>query len=91
MGREASLNRSCVLFVISLLFSSALDAHSGRTNSSGCHTNRSNGSYHCHNKKTTASDKQTYCHVLNDEKRCGYAYSTCQSLKKKYGGYCEMS
>ncbi|WP_199525092.1 YHYH domain-containing protein [Pseudoalteromonas sp. bablab_jr011] len=78
------------MLVVTLLFSSALNAHSGRTNSSGCHTNHSNGSYHCHNKKA-ASDKPTYCHVLNDEKRCGYAYSTCQSLKKKYGGNCEIS
>lgn len=28
-----------------------LYAHSGGTDSSGCHTNHSNGSYHCHNPK----------------------------------------
>lgn len=30
-------------------------AHSGRTNSEGCHTNRKTGDYHCHGKKKPAS------------------------------------
>ena len=30
-------------------------AHSGRTNSDGCHNNRSTGGYHCHNPKSTFS------------------------------------
>ncbi|TMO25579.1 MULTISPECIES: YHYH domain-containing protein [unclassified Pseudoalteromonas] len=83
------MNKVKVLLAVALLVSSGLSAHSGRTNASGCHTNHSNGSYHCHNKKR--ADKQTYCHILKGEKRCGYAYSTCQSLKKKYGGACELS
>ncbi len=29
-------------------------AHSGGTNSSGCHTNHKTGDYHCHNKKPVA-------------------------------------
>lgn len=31
-------------------------SHSGRTDSSGCHTNRKTGQYHCHSKKS----KPTY-------------------------------
>lgn len=38
-----------ILFGITLT-QSAL-AHSGRTNSEGCHTKKSTGEYHCHNKK----------------------------------------
>ncbi|MEG5610820.1 MULTISPECIES: YHYH domain-containing protein [Enterobacter] len=34
-----------------LLFSLCSYAHSGGTNSEGCHTKKSTGEYHCHNKK----------------------------------------
>ena len=34
-----------------LMFSSIALAHSGGTNSEGCHTKKSTGEYHCHNKK----------------------------------------
>lgn len=39
-----------LLLILSLLLIS-LDAlsHSGRTNSAGCHNDRKNGGYHCHN------------------------------------------
>lgn len=30
----------------------ALSAHSGRTDASGCHTNRKTGDYHCHVSKS---------------------------------------
>ena len=36
-------------------FSPAAQAHSGRTNTQGCHNNRSNGTYHCHNGGSPAS------------------------------------
>jgi len=62
--------------------------HSGGTNAAGCHTNRKTGDYHCHTRKTPPPNKQTYCHMLNGERRCGYARSTCIDLKNKYGGYC---
>lgn len=32
-----------------------VDAHSGRTDSSGCHNDRSNGTYHCHNGGSSSS------------------------------------
>ncbi len=34
---------------------SAVNAHSGGTNGSGCHTNHSTGDYHCHNPKSSSS------------------------------------
>ena len=37
------------LFILFLLTTSLLvNAHPGRTNSEGCHTNRKTGEYHCH-------------------------------------------
>jgi len=35
------------------------DAHSGRTNSEGCHNNSKTGSYHCHNSKSKKSARTT--------------------------------
>ncbi|MFC0445355.1 YHYH domain-containing protein [Pseudidiomarina halophila] len=65
------------------------EAHSGRTNAAGCHTNNKTGNYHCHNAKTPTTT--TYCHVFNGTSRCGYAYSSCQALVRKHGGYCTES
>ena len=49
------------IFAISLFFylslASISQAHSGRTNSEGCHNQRSNGTYHCHNKKNKSSSQ----------------------------------
>jgi hypothetical protein len=38
-----------------LLLPLTVYAHSGRTDSSGCHTNRKTGDYHCHTKKSSSS------------------------------------
>jgi hypothetical protein len=79
--------------ILSLIFftSLAANSHSGGTNASGCHTNSKTGNYHCHTPKKTPTSKVLYCHVLNGEKRCGYAYSTCKSLVNKHGGSCSQS
>jgi len=37
-----------IVLVITLLASAAATAHSGRTNSQGCHNDNRNGTYHCH-------------------------------------------
>ena len=63
-------------------------SHSGGTNANGCHTNRKTGDYHCHNARHPAPGSQTYCHVLNDERRCGYAKSSCEDLVEQFGGKC---
>lgn len=36
---------------MAMSFSAQVFAHSGGTDSNGCHTNRKTGDYHCHNKK----------------------------------------
>ena len=78
-----------ILTFILLLNSSLLLSHSGGTNQDGCHTNHSSGSYHCHDAKPY-SYTQSYCHMKSGEKRCGYAKSTCDSLVRNYGGYCQI-
>ncbi|MBS2970543.1 YHYH domain-containing protein [Metabacillus sp. KIGAM252] len=52
-----------ILFSLFLISYSSTDvsAHSGRTNSSGCHNNRSTGGYHCHGGygDTTSNGRST--------------------------------
>lgn len=62
--------------------------HSGGLNAAGCHTNRRTGDYHCHRSRQVPRSSVTYCHVVNNEHRCGYALSTCNSLVSRFGGYC---
>ena len=79
---------------ITLTHMTGAQAHSGGTNSAGCHTRHSDGSYHCHAGKSSRSSSgstygtASYCHVVNGSYRCGYAKSSCASLKRKFGGYC---
>lgn len=40
--------KKVVFILLGLGFIAALFAHSGRTDSSGCHTDRKTGLYHCH-------------------------------------------
>lgn len=40
-----------LLVALSVGVSAQIFAHSGGTNSEGCHTNKKTGEYHCHNKK----------------------------------------
>ncbi|WP_156964045.1 YHYH domain-containing protein [Trabulsiella guamensis] len=40
-----------ILSLSILLFTGLSYAHSGGTNSEGCHTQKSTGEYHCHNRK----------------------------------------
>lgn len=85
------MNRLVLLILLMLLVPAILFAHGGRTNSSGCHTNRSTGDYHCHNGgKSTNRPSKTYCHVFEGEFRCGYAKGSCKALKRSLGGYCKF-
>ncbi|WP_369128033.1 MULTISPECIES: YHYH domain-containing protein [unclassified Pseudoalteromonas] len=45
--------KALVLLLI-LIYSSLISAHSGRTNSEGCHNDKKNNHYHCHNKARKA-------------------------------------
>ncbi len=48
------------IFLIVSLWPIGVLAHSGGTDSSGCHTNRKTGDYHCHAKKRSAPSRSTY-------------------------------
>jgi hypothetical protein len=83
----------CRLLLVALL--AAFEAqpvfsHSGGTNADGCHTNHRTGDYHCHNPKPQVPGRVTYCHVVDGERRCGYARSTCNDLVSTEGGSCQQ-
>jgi hypothetical protein len=64
------------------------DPHPGGTNAEGCHTDHRTGDYHCHGQKSSMPTRETYCHVINGSRRCGYARTSCNNLVAEYGGYC---
>ena len=47
------------ILVLSFLISSNANAHSGGTNSEGCHNQKSNNTYHCHNSKKKSENLTT--------------------------------
>lgn len=49
------ISRIILLLVVIIFFIGEAYAHSGRTNSSGCHNNRKTGGYHCHNSGSGSS------------------------------------
>mgnify|MGYP001265537424 CR=1 FL=1 len=54
-------------FTIVLLFSFSLFAHSGRTNSAGCHNVTKTGGYHCHNGGTSSPSSPSKNNNNNSE------------------------
>lgn len=66
--------------VLILLCSSTSWSHSGRTNASGCHNDRKNGGYHCHNSNTESrsiSSEKNH-QVSNNQK----SNDTCEFLSQ---------
>jgi len=63
--------RKSILFCILFCAVSFAHSHGGRTNSQGCHNQKSTGSYHCHNGGTS-NPKSTI--------RVGY-YSNCSQAR----------
>ena len=57
------------ILVLSFLISSNAKAHSGGTNSEGCHNQKSNNTYHCHNpkKKSENSTKKDFLRVVDGD------------------------
>ncbi|MEX0918330.1 MAG: YHYH domain-containing protein [Candidatus Paceibacterota bacterium] len=52
-----SLFRYFLMFSMSFyVLPLSLEAHSGRTNAEGCHTNHKTGDYHCHSKGSVAKE-----------------------------------
>ena len=53
---ESVINTSKHLFVMSIAcIALQVQAHGGRTNAEGCHNDRKNGGYHCHNGKSSTT------------------------------------
>lgn len=69
-----------ILFVISILGF----AHSGRTDSNGCHTNRKTGEYHCHNKKSSStSTKKTSSNSSKKTSSGNIYFGNCTEARNK--------
>jgi len=49
---------SILFFSLLLIFPISVFAHSGRTDSSGCHTNKKTGDYHCHGDSSVGNSKK---------------------------------
>ena len=64
-----------LLLTTIFLISTLATAHSGRTDSSGGHTNRSTGEYHSHNSGYSKSSYSGECHYVDDDYG-NYAYVT---------------
>ena len=48
------MTKYLLTLVVGVFLFNAANAHPGRTNASGCHNDRRNGTYHCHNSGTAA-------------------------------------
>ncbi|HEY5568631.1 MAG TPA: YHYH domain-containing protein [Gammaproteobacteria bacterium] len=83
------LRRTWIAAATALILAQPVFPHPGGTNADGCHTDRRTGEYHCHNPKPPVPDRVTYCHVVDGERRCGYARSTCAELVAEFGGSCQ--
>ncbi len=86
---KAVLPVGLALLVMTMMATDAI-AHGGGLNSTGCHTNRKTGGYHCHRAHSIPSNRTTYCHVVRGENRCGYARSICGSLVSQFRRSCDI-
>jgi hypothetical protein len=64
-----------LLLATIFLISTLATAHSGRTDSSGGHNNRSTGGYHYHNSGYSKPSYSSECHYVDDDYG-NYAYVT---------------
>ena len=71
--------------------SSSVFAHSGKTDSSGCHTNKKTGDYHCHSDSSDKSSKsvsktkaRTYARGQSEpDAECSYNAYNCSDFSSK--------
>ena len=52
------MSRWALVLLCGLLLAGLADAHGGRTNSAGCHNQKSNGTYHCHNSSGSSASSR---------------------------------
>ena len=56
--QQAKINILIHIFFFSLFLTSSVSAHSGRTNSEGCHNKKSDNTYHCHKKISKSKESK---------------------------------
>ncbi len=64
MKLKALSKITSVFLCTSLIFPSIAEAHSGGTNSEGCHNQTSNNSYHCHSDSGSSSVSDSTLYIL---------------------------
>lgn len=68
-----------ILFLLTfctMFLSLSIYAHSGRTNSSGCHNNRKTGGYHCHKAQGNTGSQSINRTIASSEDWLGFVYKT---------------
>jgi len=73
------MNLTKVLFLAAIAcYCLQAQAHGGRTNAEGCHNDRKNGGYHCHNgnssTSSTRSTSNSSASSFNSSSRSGKTY-----------------
>ena len=69
-----------IIFILALFMLQIVEAHSGRTNSAGCHNNKKTGDYHCHGVPKSSS---TISKANSDESKDTYFVPKTSSKNKK--------
>lgn len=73
-----------LMLLTATLLNFSVSAHSGGTNSSGCHTNHKTGEYHCHNPKAApraVSSEESVTTVTFNTKTKKIHRHNCKSAK----------
>lgn len=73
--------KNLTVFILSLLFVAPAFAHSGGTDSSGCHHDRQNGGYHCHRSLNNREIASENSQVFYNTKSHIYHSPSCRSAK----------
>lgn len=70
------MNLKLLMLFCATIFSISLCAHSGRTNSSGCHKNRKTGGYHCHKSQGGPNSLGNGRTIASSKNWLGFVYKT---------------
>lgn len=72
---KTKLTISSIVFgIASVLIIQPALSHSGRTDSSGCHTNRKTGDYHCHSKKLKTKRHKQAPRTIQQQQRASESF-----------------
>lgn len=78
-------NKIYTFILLCFLLPTIVLAHSGKTSSEGCHTNRKTGDYHCHNQpieevKATRTEARTEARNTSKKYICSYNAYNCSDF-----------